>query len=135
DPAQGLADLLFYYEQVTQQYKIDPQQVVIAGFSQGSGMAIYAALTGMLPVRGLIGIGTWWADASQLASERKGIRGYFITGEKDHTLDRAREIQNVLRTNNVEFAEEIHADIGHEFSADFGASFDKAIDFIFKEHE
>ena len=135
DPGRGLADLLYYYEQVTGLYQIDPQRVVIAGFSQGSGMAIYAALTGRLPVRGFIGIGTWWADANELAMEKKNVRGYFITGEKDHTLERAREIQEILRKNKVEFTEEVHADIGHEFSSDFRSSFDKAIEFIFKEQE
>ena len=132
---QGLTDLLFYYDQVSQQYQIDPRRILIAGFSQGSGMAIYTALIGTLAVRGFIGIGTWWADASQLDIQRKQICGYFITGEQDHTLDRAREIQEVLRKNNVEFAEEVHPDLGHEFSSDFGTSFDKAINFIFKEQE
>ncbi len=117
NPAQGLADLRFYYDQVSGQYQIDPQRIVIAGFSQGSGMAIYTALTGSLPVRGFIGIGTWWADPNQLDMQRKQIRGYFITGEKDHTLERAREIQEILRKNNVEFAEEVHADLAHEFSS------------------
>ena len=134
-PAQGLSDLLFYYERASQQFQIDPQRVVISGFSQGSGMAIYAALTGTLPARGFIGIGTWWADPNELAIENRNVRGYFITGEKDHTLERAREIQKVLRANKIEFAEEVHPDLGHEFSADFGASFDKAIAFIFKEQE
>jgi predicted esterase len=135
NPARGLDDLYFYYERAAQKYAIDPQRMVIAGFSQGSGMAIYTALKGDLPVRGFIGIGTWWADPNELTSERKDVRGYFITGEKDHTLDRAHEIQEVLRKNNIEFTEEVHAEIGHGFSTDFGASFDKAIDFIFKEQE
>jgi pimeloyl-ACP methyl ester carboxylesterase len=135
NPAVGLDDLSYYYEQISQKYSVDLQRMVIAGFSQGSGMAIYTALKGLLPVRGFIGIGTWWADPNELTGERTTIRGYFITGEKDHTLDRAREIQEVLRRNDVEFAEEVHADIGHEFSHDFGQSFDKAIDFIFKERE
>jgi len=134
-PERGFADLRFYYDQVLQKYQVDPQQIVIAGFSQGSGMAIYTALTGTFPMRGFIGIGTWWADANQLDMPGRQVRGYFITGEKDHTLDRAREIQEVLRKNKVEFAEEVHADLGHEFSSDFGASFDKAIHFIFKEQE
>ena len=133
--AHGLKDLLFYYEQVSQTYLIDLERVTIAGFSQGSGMAIYAAVKGSLPVRGFIGIGTWWADAGELVVENKDVRGYFITGEKDHTLDRTREIQDVLRRNHIQFSEELHADIGHEFPANFGASFDKAIEFIFKEHE
>lgn len=135
DPAQSLADLDFYYEQVSKKYPIDPQRIVIAGFSQGSGMAIYTALKGGLAVRGFIGIGTWWAAANQLAPERRSVRGYFITGEKDPTLNRVREIQNVLSASHVEFDEEVHADLAHEFPTDFETSFDRAIDFIFKEHE
>ena len=61
---RALADLRFYYDQVLQQYQIDPQRILIAGFSQGSGMAMYTALKGSLPVRGFIGIDTWWADAN-----------------------------------------------------------------------
>jgi predicted esterase len=135
DPAVGLDDLSYYYKQILQNYSVDPQRMVIAGFSQGSGMAIYTALKGRLPVRGFIGIGTWWADPDELTGDRTKARGYFITGEKDHTLDRAREIQDVLRRNNVEFAEEVHAELGHEFSSDFGTSFDKAIGFILMEQE
>lgn len=135
DTAQGLADLQFYYEQIAQKYTIDPQRILLGGFSQGSGMAIYTALKGNLAARGFIGIGTWWEDASDLAVEGKDVRGYFITGERDHTLDRAREIHEVLRRNNVPFGEETHPELGHDFSADFGSSFDKAIEFIFKEQE
>jgi dienelactone hydrolase len=135
NPQQGFADLRFYYDQVSQQYQVDPQRILIAGFSQGSGMAIYTALTRSLPVSGFIGIGTWWADVSQLDISGTQVRGYFITGEKDHTLERAREIQAVLRKNDIQFGEEVHADLGHEFSSDFGESFDKAINFIFQEHE
>jgi predicted esterase len=133
DAAQGLTDLLFYYSRLSEQYQIDPQRVVIGGMSQGSGMAIYAALTGKLPVRGFIGIGTWWADVAEFAVEAKKVRGYFVTGEKDHTLDRAREIQEFLRRHEIAFAEEVHPDLGHEFPGDFGTSFDNAMKYIFME--
>ncbi len=43
DAAQGLADVLYYHKQALQRYPIDPQRVVIAGFSQGGGMAIRTA--------------------------------------------------------------------------------------------
>jgi predicted esterase len=112
-------------------YKVDPQRVLISGFSQGSGMALYAALRGNIPVRGFIGIATWWENVDELACGGKNLRGYFVTGAKDHTLDRGREIQNTLRANNVQLVEEVHADLGHEFPDDFAASFDKAIEFIF----
>jgi predicted esterase len=135
DPAEGLADLLFYYGQVSQKYKIDPQRVIVAGFSQGSGMSIYAALRGKLGVRGFIGIATWWEDVNELDCKREDVRGYFVVGEKDHTLERAREIQATLRRNNIPFGEEVHADLAHAFPADFERSFEKAIDLIFMEQE
>jgi len=130
DAAYGLADLLSYYEQISQKYQIDPERTIIAGFSQGSGMSIYAALSGKVRVRGFIGVATWWADANDLDRDRKDLRGYFVTGEKDHTLDRSREIQTLLRNHNIQFTEEVHADLGHAFPADFASSFDKAIKFI-----
>jgi predicted esterase len=98
-------------------------------------MALYAALRGNLPVCGYIGIGTWWADTQELACERKGLRAYFVAGEKDQALERAREIQGSLRDHNIPCAEEVHPDLGHEFPTDFGPSFDRAIDFIFMEQE
>ena len=141
EPEQALADLHFYVEQISKKHPIDQGRAVIAGFSQGSGMAIYAALSGKLKVRGFIGIGTYWADPESLgplaqpARQTKPIRGYFIVGEKDQTLKKTREIQKVLNENNIQFDEEVHPDLGHEFPPDFEKSFDKAIDFIFKEQE
>jgi len=111
---------------------------VIAGFSQGSGMAIYAALSGKINVHGFMGIATYWADPDSLVLPEKHsrpVRGYFVTGEKDRGLDRIRAIQKILKESNIQFTEETHPDLEHEFPSDFDRSFDKAIDFIFKEQE
>lgn len=132
---QGLRDILYHVEEITQTHRIDPKRIVIGGFSQGSGMGIYTALRGKIGARGFIGIGTWWQNPADFAGQRQTVRGYFVTGEKDHTLDRAREIQNVLNQNDIPFTEEVHAELGHAFPADFERAFDQAIDFIFKEHE
>lgn len=132
---QGLQDILYHVEEVTRMHKVDPKRIVIGGFSQGSGMGIYTALTGKTGARGFIGAGTWWQNPADFAGKGNDVRGYFVTGEKDHTLERAREIQNVLKENNIDFTEEVHANLGHDFPADFQRAFDQAIDFIFKEHE
>jgi len=134
DPAQSIKDILPHVEEIMRAYGVDRQRVILGGFSQGSGMAIYAALSGEIPARGFIGIGTFWrnpAELDALAKLGRDLRGYFVTGKKDYTLDRVREIQNILRANNIQFAEEVHADLGHEFPADFESSFDRAIEFIF----
>ena len=134
DPDQGLVDIGFHYEEVVRDHAIDAQRVVAAGFSQGSGMALISALSGKIPACGFIGIGTWWGHLegiSALAARGSDVRAYFVTGEKDPDLDRSRQIQGILRTNHIPVAEEVHANIGHEFSSDFATSFEKAIEFIF----
>ncbi|HLO18069.1 MAG TPA: dienelactone hydrolase family protein [Anaerolineales bacterium] len=138
DGEQGLTDLIFSIEKVSRECPIDPQRVVVAGFSQGAGMAIYAALSGRISIRGFLGIAAFWANPGSLvprARAARSVRGYFITGEKDRTLDKIREIQKTLQENNIQFAEEVYPDLGHEFPPDFEKSFDKAIDFIFTEQE
>ncbi len=135
---QGLEDVLFHLEAIAKTYKIDPRRIVMAGFSQGSGMAIYAALSGKVGACGFIGVGTFLAEPASLiplVSQPQSMRGYFVTGERDHTLDKARAIQNILKENNIRFGEEVHSDLGHAFPTNFEKSFDKAIDFIFKEQE
>jgi len=138
DPTQGLSDLHSYCERVSHQYLIDPERIIVAGFSQGSGMAIYAALSGTIRVRGFIGVGTF-IDRPELlvplAKQAQSLRGYFVIGEKDHTLDKTREIQKILKENNIQFGEEVHPDLAHEFPADFNTSFDKAIKFILEKQK
>ncbi|MFZ5904540.1 MAG: hypothetical protein ACOYZ8_13420 [Chloroflexota bacterium] len=114
-------------------YEVDRTRIVTAGFSQGSGMAIYAALSGRIGVRGFIGVGTFIAEPEcliPLARQARSVRGYFIIGEKDHTLEKARVIQKILKENHIQFGEEVHAGLGHEFPPDFGRSFENALRFI-----
>ena len=138
DATQGLEDLLYYYKQISQQYQIDLHRIVIAGFSQGSGMAIHAALSAKIEARAFIAVATFHNDPASLkrfGTNIRPVRGYFITGEKDRTLDKVRGVQNVLKENNMPFLEELHPDLAHEFPSNFAKSFDKAINFIFMEPE
>jgi predicted methyltransferase len=68
-----------------------------------------------------------------LAVKAKGVRGYFVIGEKDHTLERAREIQSMLKEHDIPFIEEVHPDLGHEFPINFELSLERALEFIFEE--
>jgi len=138
DVPQRLGDIRIHYDEILQSYPIDTRRIVTAGMSQGSGMAIYTALHGEIPVRGFISVAVGWnntASIAEAAAHAENVRGYFVIGEKDHTLQSATEIRTILRDQNVPFAEEIHPDLGHEFPTDFEKTFDQAIDFIFKEHE
>lgn len=132
-PGPGIVDILFHLEEIRRGYRIDPERIIVAGFSQGSGMAILAALSPQVPARGFISAGTWWDEVDAISSAAKGakpVRGYFITGLKDHTLERTRQIQAVLKENHIPFEDEVHPDLGHEFPPDFEESLTKAMNFI-----
>ena len=58
DSFTGVQDILFHLKNTLDAYKIDHERNVIGGFSQGSGMAIYAALHQEIGIRGFIGVGT-----------------------------------------------------------------------------
>ena len=138
DSDQGLRDILFHVEAIMQTYNVDRKRIVIGGFSQGSGMGIYLALTGRTGARGFMGVGTFIAQPDSLlplAGQGQAIRGYFLTGGKDHTLDKAQAIQKILRENKIPFREEVFPELGHAFPPEFERVFDQAIDFILKEHE
>jgi dienelactone hydrolase len=133
DAARGMKDIAFHAGDIGQTYRIDPVEAVIGGFSQGGGMAIYAALSGQIHVRGFIGVATFWQNPEELqalAHNAKDVRGYFVIGEKDNTLERTRQIQAILKQNQIPYAEEVHPELAHEFPADFGASLDRALQFI-----
>ncbi|MBI5840649.1 MAG: hypothetical protein HZB19_11160 [Chloroflexi bacterium] len=138
DNDRGLADILFHFEEIAKTYDIDRSRIVVGGFSQGGGLSAYTALSGKVGARGFIGVAAYIfrpASLAPLAREARSVRGYFITGEKDNSLDTIREIQGVLKENWIQFAEEVYPDLGHEFPSDFEKLFDQAIGFIFKEHE
>ncbi len=131
----AMADLLHYFGKVSEQYHIDPLRVVTAGFSQGGGLAVYAALSGKLPACGFIGVGAFFAEPGLLAplAGRSGsLRGYFVVGGQDPSLENTRTIQGILKESGVRYLDEVFSDLGHAFPPDFGASLDKAVEFILR---
>jgi predicted esterase len=138
DLEKRLHDIQIHFEEVRKTYPIDTSRVVTAGMSQGSGMAIYTALSGRFPIRGFIAVAPGWKDMDDIAgvaATASVVRGYFVVGEKDHFLQSTRDIQKILRDNNVAFEEEAYSDLGHEWPPDLEKTFDTAIDYIFKERE
>jgi len=132
----GVQNILFHLKNTLDAYKIDHERIVIGGFSQGSGMAIYTALLQEADIRGFIGVGTAWNNLDSIDSFAKNVemlRGYFISGENDFTLERSREIQAVLEANGIACKEELHSELGHEFPVDFEKSFSQAVEFIFRK--
>jgi hypothetical protein len=78
DLDQRLRDIQIHFEEISQNYPINESQIVIGGISQGSGMAIHAALSGKIPSRGFISVAIGWPhinEISILAKQPTEVRG------------------------------------------------------------
>ncbi|MBI3159698.1 MAG: dienelactone hydrolase family protein [Chloroflexi bacterium] len=129
------------YASLARQYSIDPEQVVLAGFSMGAEIALALALSGRIQAQGFILLGPggpYMDDLSQWQplleqGVARGLRGLVITGAEDATIphDNIRELVERLNQHGVAAELEVHPNLGHEYPSDFEERLDYALKYIF----
>jgi phospholipase/carboxylesterase len=104
---RGAALLRRFVEQARGRYPIDPDAVVVGGFSQGGTMAYELALRDAADYSGVIGLSTWLpaplvADLPRLPAQQE-LPVLVIHGTADPMIDveRARESREALRQFGV----------------------------------
>ena len=133
DLVKAEQEVLEHIEAIRSEYSIDEKQIVLGGFSQGAGLAILSSLSEKIPAMGFIGVGTWAPDVEPIAKRAKSkplVRGYFVFGEQDHTIERADEIRTALAEAGLELADERYSDLGHEFPSNAHETMKRALQFI-----
>ena len=122
-----------------EQYAVDPDRVVVAGFSMGGELAIWLALSGTIEVCGFIAVGPVgpymnepdnWVPLIE-ASQARGLRGYMVVGEQDiFCYEGTQALAAMLRSRNIPCELEVHPNLGHDFPPEFQQSLIRALDFI-----
>ena len=135
DTERAIQDVRRQAERVMETHPADTDRLVLAGFSQGAGLAIRMSLSRALPARGWIAVAPYLPDVDWLVDHlesREGApaRGYIILGEQDPLGQSFSQINDVLRQGGVEVEVERHADLGHMYPQDFTASLRRGLDFI-----
>jgi phospholipase/carboxylesterase len=120
--------------QATRRFKIDPNRIVLAGFSQGAGVAL--RLIGNHPDRycGVVAVnglhqppsGAYW----QSIQKHHPIRVYVIAGKLDRLLSRSQKVVEQLRAAHVPHRYDELDQIGHEFPPDYTKRLNGAIEFV-----
>ncbi|HVR96176.1 MAG TPA: alpha/beta fold hydrolase, partial [Thermoanaerobaculia bacterium] len=112
-----------FVETALEQYPIDPERVVVAGFSQGGLMAYEMALRNPSRFAGLMALSTWLPqplveDLPKLP-EQEGFPVLAIHGTQDTMIDveKAREARESLREFGVSITYR-EFDMGHEIRPD-----------------
>jgi phospholipase/carboxylesterase len=116
--ADALRELL---DDAVEKFPVDPEKIVIAGFSQGGVMAYALALSDPGRFAGLAALSSWFptqlAEMLEKKPEHEGFPVLVIHGTRDSTLpvERARESREELRPFGVSLTYR-EFEMGHEIN-------------------
>jgi predicted esterase len=121
------------------EYAIDPDRIVVAGFSMGGGLATWLALSQVVPARGWVGVNAFLPDVESVLplielSHGQGLRAYLVASQRDATCYAiAQRLARMLPPRDIPCELELHPDLGHNFPPEFEHSLIKGLDFIMRQ--
>ncbi|MEI6613638.1 MAG: alpha/beta fold hydrolase [Chrysiogenales bacterium] len=135
DAARTQKDLADAFGQVCAAYPVDPQRVIIGGFSSGGFASLAMSMKNGLPVSGFIALcpevpeGIRDEDIRQAVS--LGVRGTILSTAMDNRLDRQRQLADRFRNLGLQYQFMVTPDIGHWYPENLDKLIDQAIAHIF----
>ena len=135
---QGCGEVREHFAALTRTYAIDPERVVLGGFSNGGGLAIWMALHQSMKTRGFIALGPS-LTATELEALTAlfdiqiptGLRGYIIVGEEDTwSLETSRKIVKLLQAHDLSCKLEILPGLDHSYPSHFAECVAQGLAFV-----
>jgi predicted esterase len=129
-------EVLERYAAFIKKYPVDPGRIVLAGFSQGAGLAAWLVLSGKIQVRGLVLVGPFLPDIDKIhplldAHPPKGFRVYLAAGQRDrYCLGIAQQLAELLPRHGIVCQLDVYPDMEHRFPVDFEKKLPEALDFV-----
>lgn len=119
------------YEEIRQKLPVDTSRVLIGGMSAGGMMSLDVVFHDVIPVTGFVvncpvvpaDFETGMADEIR----KRGIGGIVITGEKDWSLPRQKEMIDAFSKAGVRHRFTVIPGMGHEIPGDFADRLDAAL--------
>jgi len=138
DNDKSVSEITQHLANLRVQYSLDQMRILVGGFSRGAELAAYLTLSGAIDVRGFIAVAPggpftaapqlWRATITDLGRRK---HGYLIAGHQDEmSLRGARELKEILDSNQIACEIETHPNLKHEFPPTFEQSLAKALNFI-----
>ena len=134
DEARTRRDLQAAYAEVVARYPVDPDRVIVGGFSSGGFASLVTAFHQTLPARGFVAlcpeVPATVTDADIKAAVTRGLRGSLLTTELDRRVQAQREFADRWKKLGLDGEFAVTPNIGHWFPKDFGQQLDRAIERI-----
>jgi hypothetical protein len=147
DIPRAAQDLAAVDTQLRETHTFGPDRIIVAGASQGGGLAITLALNGgVLPSRRFIAVVPLIQDAQDTialcqadnttlapAIDRgvgRGAHGWLLTGGQDFGRAHVEQLYRAMVRRGLSCEFVLEADLGHEFPTDFDSKLLSALTFV-----
>ena len=135
DRERAMKDLETHLATLRSRLSLDPNRLVLGGFSMGARLALELGLSGRFPTKRVLAIATWLPDFESLAalfepSAMQNARVHVVVGRHDTSgYDGSVKLVEHLRTLGASAVVEIH-DGGHEEPRDMPGTLRRALTFL-----
>ena len=139
DQDRAVSEIQEHVATICGQYAVDPNRIVLAGFSRGGELGIWLAMSGTIEARGFIAVGPGgpyinepdkWVPLIE-ASQGRGLRGYLVVGEQDiFCYEGTQALAALLKARDIPCELEVHPNLGHDFPPGFEQSLSRALEFV-----
>ena len=135
----GASEIKAHYQQLCEEHQVDPDQVVISGFSKGGEMAIWLAFKEIIPLAGFVAVNpggplitdiTQWLPILESSKKLTDMRGFFVVGENDPSVENIKALHEMLVSHGLACELVIMPDIAHDFPEDFNQILAQALEYV-----
>lgn len=131
DGERAQRDVIAHVERLVREQRIDPERIVLGGFSAGALRALQLAYGPALHVGAAVAVGPWFPleEVDALASARP-VRTFVAVGDRDKDgYAGSVALVERLRSQDVPARLEIIPDHGHDYPPDWARLLSEALDF------
>lgn len=134
DLERAKADLLKCFHEVSNQYNIDKEAMMVGGFSGGAMIATYFTLENTLDFKGFIGlcpgsVRDYYKDEKLKEASRKNIKAFIIEGGLD-TEASVNEMLERFQAHGLDYQYHLIDKMGHMCPPDLGDYLKKALTYM-----
>ncbi|MCB9431855.1 MAG: alpha/beta fold hydrolase [Ardenticatenaceae bacterium] len=125
-----------YNLRIRDEYTIDANKAVLAGFSMGAGLAIRLALENKLAVKGVLAVAPFLSSPEELRpllaqASNRTLRFYLVASKEDeYCYAVANELSKLFTEYEIVHQLDIYEDVGHSFPYSFEQKVAEALRFI-----
>jgi predicted esterase len=120
--------------EIAKRAPLDPDRLVVGGFSMGGLQAIALPLTARIRARAFIAVAAWLPNIREFATmldrgPGRELSGYVVVGTRDPSCDGAKQLVALLVKHRIRAHLDLREDLGHEYPADMPETLSRALAF------